>query len=462
MKDIGRNEPCHCGSGKKYKKCCMVKDEENELKANYASRNDGHLWKNTDDDLHDQERSLLSEFPELSDDLSDNEYEEYLPEFDDSDEEFHDPFDDLTNEQSDTIDQWWDAFYELDDEPESIEKHIMGFLQNHADLAPFLEIAAEPLEILADKYLEADQFEKYIDFIRQLKTTYPDEILVAGGEIELDILTWLLAKNQLLAIPEFLNSFKDEAMDYAMQLPNAIHLFLLTNKADLILPVLNHIYQEICESEHLIQPYSVLHPVIANHIDQHFEHPDPAEMVRFLNDEILVEVNEDILKATFWEEYMASVKKPFNKWPESPPKDEMKAVALVRSICENYIGFLKERVGLHFASAEYMAMKVNHYLLEVLDAKSPATKLFNFEYKKMRKYAEQASRGGPWINYVGLMSVLNGLHYFADYLQECGSLLPEQTFKIKNDLAKIHQIHLRDNTGDVFEKMLFKDFPITY
>jgi preprotein translocase subunit SecA len=25
---IGRNDPCHCGSGKKYKKCCMVKDEE--------------------------------------------------------------------------------------------------------------------------------------------------------------------------------------------------------------------------------------------------------------------------------------------------------------------------------------------------------------------------------------------------------------------------------------------------
>jgi hypothetical protein len=23
----GRNEPCHCGSGKKYKKCCMPKSE---------------------------------------------------------------------------------------------------------------------------------------------------------------------------------------------------------------------------------------------------------------------------------------------------------------------------------------------------------------------------------------------------------------------------------------------------
>jgi hypothetical protein len=24
---IGRNEPCPCGSGKKYKKCCLKKDE---------------------------------------------------------------------------------------------------------------------------------------------------------------------------------------------------------------------------------------------------------------------------------------------------------------------------------------------------------------------------------------------------------------------------------------------------
>ena len=26
---IGRNDPCTCGSGKKYKKCCMLKDAEN-------------------------------------------------------------------------------------------------------------------------------------------------------------------------------------------------------------------------------------------------------------------------------------------------------------------------------------------------------------------------------------------------------------------------------------------------
>ena len=28
MKKLGRNEPCHCGSGKKYKKCCLDEDIE--------------------------------------------------------------------------------------------------------------------------------------------------------------------------------------------------------------------------------------------------------------------------------------------------------------------------------------------------------------------------------------------------------------------------------------------------
>ncbi len=26
-RQIGRNDPCHCGSGRKYKQCCLPKDE---------------------------------------------------------------------------------------------------------------------------------------------------------------------------------------------------------------------------------------------------------------------------------------------------------------------------------------------------------------------------------------------------------------------------------------------------
>ena len=32
MSDIGRNDPCHCGSGKKYKKCHLETDEKSDRK----------------------------------------------------------------------------------------------------------------------------------------------------------------------------------------------------------------------------------------------------------------------------------------------------------------------------------------------------------------------------------------------------------------------------------------------
>ena len=35
-KKIGRNDPCPCGSGKKYKQCCLKKDQEAERQARQA------------------------------------------------------------------------------------------------------------------------------------------------------------------------------------------------------------------------------------------------------------------------------------------------------------------------------------------------------------------------------------------------------------------------------------------
>ena len=53
----GRNEPCHCGSGKKYKHCCLAKDEEEDRArradeaaaappaAEHRHRHDDQPWK---------------------------------------------------------------------------------------------------------------------------------------------------------------------------------------------------------------------------------------------------------------------------------------------------------------------------------------------------------------------------------------------------------------------------------
>lgn len=38
---LGRNDPCHCGSGKKYKHCCLVKDEDAARRARAAMADAG-------------------------------------------------------------------------------------------------------------------------------------------------------------------------------------------------------------------------------------------------------------------------------------------------------------------------------------------------------------------------------------------------------------------------------------
>lgn len=40
---IGRNEPCYCGSGKKYKKCCLNKENNNN---NSIENHDIELYNN--------------------------------------------------------------------------------------------------------------------------------------------------------------------------------------------------------------------------------------------------------------------------------------------------------------------------------------------------------------------------------------------------------------------------------
>ncbi len=37
---LGRNEPCHCGSGKKYKHCCLDKDEAKARAASAEAANE--------------------------------------------------------------------------------------------------------------------------------------------------------------------------------------------------------------------------------------------------------------------------------------------------------------------------------------------------------------------------------------------------------------------------------------
>ncbi len=81
MKKMGRNEPCHCGSGRKYKKCCLRKDEEDQRLALEEQQYELDVQRGRIDPFagdEDWEEELENDNEEYMED------EEYLDEEDDS------------------------------------------------------------------------------------------------------------------------------------------------------------------------------------------------------------------------------------------------------------------------------------------------------------------------------------------------------------------------------------------
>ena len=61
LRDIGRNDPCPCGSGKKFKKCCIDKPEE-ELRALFEPAESEEDFDEVDEDAFDETEFGAAEF----------------------------------------------------------------------------------------------------------------------------------------------------------------------------------------------------------------------------------------------------------------------------------------------------------------------------------------------------------------------------------------------------------------
>ncbi len=61
MPKIGRNDPCPCGSGKKYKKCCMDKDIEAERQARAKAEEEEFEDEDEDEEIEEEEEDFESD-----------------------------------------------------------------------------------------------------------------------------------------------------------------------------------------------------------------------------------------------------------------------------------------------------------------------------------------------------------------------------------------------------------------
>ncbi len=136
MEKLGRNEPCHCGSGKKYKKCCLRKDEEDRRKEQEEQQYelDVELGRIDpfagDEDWEEEPENEIEEYPEEEYDLP----PDYPPIFaDESPEPDNSAQQELSPEEVAIIDQWGEEYIKLGD-PDELRNHIEQFMAAHPEL----------------------------------------------------------------------------------------------------------------------------------------------------------------------------------------------------------------------------------------------------------------------------------------------------------------------------------------
>jgi len=164
---LGRNDPCHCGSGRKYKKCCMEKDEEagRIRQQESALAYDEDEFDDEDDDVLDSETAAENDATDLQtedDALSATSRRQLLT--DDDDDEVDEPEVDTA-----AATQRWKEF-----EKQNYEGQIALFLQTLEEMTLMdSEMAFGMLDKLRSQTTAHNERDRYDALIEQLRERLP-------------------------------------------------------------------------------------------------------------------------------------------------------------------------------------------------------------------------------------------------------------------------------------------------
>lgn len=472
MKEIRRNDPCHCGSGKKYKKCCLIKDAAAE-KEQAAQE---FLKPLSDDSILENE-----DFDEGLEKVLDGDIIEYLDEefdedefIDDGDENFprdprqykqisdkDDP--EISDEDKKRVDEWWDKYLTLKD-PLDERLHLDKFIEAHPDLVIHLGLHHEVLFELGASYLKLGKIDDHIQFLLKIREEFPDSYLKSFGYYDSDIIAWLISKNRADEVSGYLENYILYPVDFVDKLFELINLLQATDMVSDLLHLIKNVYEPICCSGEVINGYEILTPLVneiyAKYLKPDFSDDDFGDLVANLK-EITIELNDDVYTQAYWRVIFEKIFRPYVVWKPSQPVTNRKVRDLHSDMATNFMRFLKEKTGISWVSANYYSMLVSEYLHTWhKDTKKRNHALFDFSKKIMDKLiAGLAGKMGIYLDVTKTMSLFNAIYYFAEYLAACGNIDQNQASTIQSDCTDFFNKIYSSMGKREIETLVFSRFP---
>ena len=468
---IDRNAPCPCGSGKKYKKCCLEKEELELTKELIASRQrynevdewepeEFEPWNNFSEDIEEEDYMEEDEIVEDEDteEEEEEEEEEDLEEDEDTEEEIEEEYFDIDDDDDDDlpeiseeenklVDDWWETYKQLRN-TEQERHHLVAFLDQYPHLVEHLELYWEVLFEMSAAYFNEDNYEIFVDLLLRIRNEFPNSYKESYSYFEYYLICWFVAQGRFKEINQFFDLFKKKQGGLFEEKFYEVTEFLrATNHSDILSANLGK----------RTPPCIIISETMLQYLDK----PVSDESMTELRNKLIARG----LESEFLDDASALGKRvlrhirPFSLWEDKMPEKRSQAMKNYLAITENFAYFLYKNTELSFDAANSYADTIYSYYQKLVNDKKRPENVLCIDKETLERIL--FSRSFYWIDStISFLALLNAFYYYAIYLETCGNITEEQKHHLQAYITEIYQNYYSRHKKEDVCMLSFEKFPL--
>jgi hypothetical protein len=455
MSEIGRNDLCHCGSGKKYKKCCLETDKKTVNQTVFPTNSEiEEVFEDEEDDFFPVKPINFSSEWTDDDDTDDSDISE--PERPGL------PFPELSKEEDAFLDKWYQKI-------KSIKKPIdklnaaAKFMEEHPELVPAWGFEGEHLLDLNPNCYKEGYTEEIYNFLISLRTQYPGVYQREFGYYDSDLIFHTYIKGKKSDIPPLLDNFEKYPDAFPEKLFEVVNNLAAIGESAILFPFLKKTHKQVIHSNKIIGGYEIITPLMLHiegkYIQENVTDNQYVQLCNEVREVIEVNIDDKFLSPDYWKEQHAIIYSEPGIFSCSLSKKREKTEAYLRFI-KQYLKYLNENAVHNWVATCMIGFELTDYINYTLEInRGKKHKYFIFDEKVLDEYISQKLKNYFWVDTCKTNALLTGIWYFTQFLVETGNTTEAEMLKIRDTCLEFHALEQKINKGYV-ESAIFSKFPM--
>ncbi len=453
MSKIERNDPCHCGSGKKYKKCCLVADQASEAA----------LHKHNDDFFsHEIE-------PDTEMIRSYGAYDGVFGEDSDSDNwndatsvEVGLPFPEVSAEDEAFIENWYKKIEKIK-KPIEILKAAEQFMDEYPSLVPAWGFEDEYLLDLKTNCVKQGLNDELLNFLMLFRKRFPDVYQRMFGYHDSDLIYYSIINGNLNEIPSLLVNFELYPEAFLDKMFEMLNILAVKGESALLVPFIKKIHKRVVDSYNILDGYEILTPLMY-HIEGKYIGPNQtdAEYSQFCNeikDSVDVKIKEQFLQEEYWKTEHSSYFADAGIF-SCNLKIKNERNSAYSDFLKKFQWHLFHDLKKDWVSAFLICFELNAYFWFILDEKIVSNdNYFVLDKKSLDRYISLKLKEFMWLNSYRTNALLTGVWYFAEFLVKTQNTNESTISDVRKTCIELHAMEQNINIGNL-ESLVFNKFPM--